>query len=382
MKQTKNLIAFTVATIFLVACQKETKQVADPTEEISTARSGDISNVAGHVYTLSNQTAGNKVIDYTRTSSGNITWAASYSTGGNGTGGGLGNQEALVMTDNGNFLLAINAGSNSIASLKIGDNGLSLVSTINSGGVMPVSIAQYNNLVFALNAGGTGNISGFSMDANGNLSPIAGSTRPLSSNMAGAAQVSFIQDGKVLVITEKATNKIISYTVNGSGIPGNMHSLTSSNPTPFGFAVGHNDMIYVTEAVGGAPGASTVSSYYVSENGNISLVTGPVSAGQSAACWAVITNNGKYVYATNTAGNTVSSFTANSSGNLEVLQAVAATTAAGPIDAALSANSKYLYVLNGAAHSISAFSVDSDGSLNNIQTVTAVPAGATGLVSK
>lgn len=381
MKQTKNLMLFIAATIFLVSCQKE-ETLSDQTEELATARRADVDNVVGHVYTLSNQTTGNQVIDYTRTSSGNIEWSASYFTGGTGTGGGLGNQDALVMTNDGNFLLAVNAGSHSIASLKIEGNTLSLISTVSSGGMMPVSIAQHGTLVFALNAGGSGNISGFTIDANGNLAAIPGSTRPLSSAMAGAAQISFVQDGNVLVVTEKGTNKIISYTVDASGIPGMMHSITSSNPTPFGFAVGHNNYIYVTEAVGGAPGASTLSSYYVAADGSISLVTGPVSAGQTAACWAVITNNGKYVYATNTGSNNVSSFTANAAGRLDVLEAVAATTPAGPIDAALSNNSKFLYVLNAGDHSISALSVSNDGSLSSIQTVQGVPVGATGLVSK
>lgn len=381
MKYTKNLLTFFAATILLASCQKETAPV-DQIGEFATAGRADVDNLAGHVYTLSNQTGGNQVIDYNRTSSGKLEWSASYSTGGTGTGGGLGNQGALVLSGDGNFLLAVNPGTNTIASLKIKDNVLSLVSNVNSGGMRPISIAQYGNFVFVLNAGGAGNISGFTMDANGVLTSIPGSAKPLSSSMADPAQISFVQDGKVLVITEKATNKIISYTVNGSGMPGMMHSINSASPTPFGFAVGHNNHIYVTEAVGGAPGASVVSSYYIAADGSISLTTGPIGAGQTAACWAVITNNGKYVYATNTGSNNVSSFTANSSGDLEILEAVAGTTAAGPIDAALSGNSKFLYVLNAGGHSISVFSVSNDGSLDGIQTVPGIPVGATGLVAK
>lgn len=380
MKHLKIPAVVIVTSIFFAACQKETEPV-EQMEEFAT-RKADVDNVAGHVYTLSNQTSGNQVIDYTRSSGGRLKWAASYSTGGTGTGGGLGNQEALVITNDGNFLLAVNAGSNTIASLKIDGDVLTLVSAISSGGMKPISIAQHGNLVFVLNAGGTANISGFTIGANGTLTSIPGSTRLLSSAMSDPAQVSFVQDGNVLVVTEKATNKIISYTVDDSGIPGMMHSITSASPTPFGFAVGHNNFIFVTEAVGGAPGASTVSSYYIAADGSISLVTGPVGAAQTAACWAVITNNGKYVYATNTGSNNVSSFAASSSGGLEVLDAVAGTTEGGPIDAALSNNSKFLYVLNAGAHSISAFSVSSDGSLDGIQTVSGVPIGATGLVAK
>ncbi|MBA2514416.1 MAG: beta-propeller fold lactonase family protein, partial [Solirubrobacterales bacterium] len=185
-----------------------------------------------------------------------------------------------------------------------------------------------------------------------------------------------------VAVTEKATNKIITYTINANGTPGVMHSLTSVRPTPFGFAVGKNGIIYVSEAAGGAPGASDVSSYYISNNGMIALVDGPVVTGQTAACWVVVTNNGKYVYATNTGSNNLSSFTAGHAGSLDVLNAIAATTGAGPIDAALSNNSKFLYVLNSGSNSIGAFSVDNDGSLSHIQNTTGLPVGATGLAAK
>jgi len=377
MKHAKKLIPVAIAALIFSACQKNDQ----PISEIATKKV-ETNNIVGHVYTLSNQVAGNEVLDYTRSSTGHLTWSASYSTGGTGTGGGLGNQGALILTTTGNFLLAVNPGSNTIASLEISGSGLTLVSTVSSGGMMPISITQYGNFVFVLNAGGDGNISGFTMDGDGNLTAIAGSTRPLSSTMSGPAQISFVQDGKVLVVTEKATNKIISYTVDGSGTAGMMHSITSANPTPFGFAVGHNNYIYVSEADGGAPGASTVSSYYVGMDGAITLATGPVSAGQTAACWVVVTNNGKYVYATNTGDNNVSSFLAGSSGSLEVLEAIAGTTEAGPIDAAFSNNSKFLYVLNAGGHSIDAFSVGNNGSLNSLQTVAGIPEGATGLAAK
>jgi 6-phosphogluconolactonase len=276
----------------------------------------------------------------------------------------------------------VNAGSNTISSFKIANAGLSLVSTISSGGIRPVSVTRYNNLVFVLNADAPGNISGFTINDNGMLSAIAGSTRPLSAANVGPAQIEFVNEGTALVITEKATNKIITYTVNASGVPGAMHMITSSNPTPFGFAMGRNGLIFVSEAVGGAPGASTLSSYHIDNDGTITLVDGPVGANQSAACWLVITNNGKYAYVTNTADNNLSTFNIDNDGNINVHTAISATTPAGPIDAALSNNSKFLYVLNSGSNSISAFAVANEGGLSNLQTVPGLPAGATGLAAK
>jgi 6-phosphogluconolactonase (cycloisomerase 2 family) len=396
MKQTKKWIAIAITTVVFAACQKDAKfsnPPADPSNALTkeSARRGhgdddhDHESGPGHVYTLSNQASGNKVMDYRRAANGTLTFVASYSTGGNGTGGGLGNQGAVILGDDeeGDMLFAVNAGSNTISSFRITNNGLYLKSTVNSGGMQPVSITQHDHIVFVLNAGGNGNISGFRLGESGRLHPIPNSTRPLSANNAGAAQISFVNDGKVVAITEKATNNILTYTVNEWGIPGAMHTLTSANTTPFGFAVGNDRNIFVSEAAGGAPGASTLSSYRIQNNGTISLADGPVGANQSAACWVVITNNGKYAYTTNTASNNLSTFRINSSsGSIEVLHAISATTGTGPVDAALSNNSKFLYVLNAGSHSISAYSVSNNGGLSNVQTVAGLPTGANGLAAK
>jgi 6-phosphogluconolactonase (cycloisomerase 2 family) len=237
--------------------------------------------------------------------------------------------------------------------------------------------------VYVLNAGGAGNISGFKLSNNNKLNPIANSERALSSSASGAAQISFVNEGRVLVITEKATNKIITYTVNEWGIPGTMHSITSANATPFGFAAGKNGNIFVSEAAGGAAGASTLSSYRVYDNGVITLTKGPVGANQSAACWVVITDNGKYAYTTNTASNNISNFNVSrNTGNLSVNTAIAATTGMGPIDAALSNNSKYLYTVNAGSHTIGAYAVANNGSLSSVQIIAGLPVGATGLAAR
>ena len=249
---------------------------------------------------------------------------------------------------------------------------------------MPISVTMHNDIVYVLNGGGAGNITGFKLYADGSLQPIAGSARPLSTSASGPAQISFVNDGAAVAITEKATNRIVTYTISSDGIPGAMHMINAASATPFGFAVGKNGIIYVSEAAGGAPAASAVSSYYISSNGMISLVDGPVSAGQTAACWVVVTNNGKYVYATNTGSGNLSSFRTETGGGLNVLNAIASFTGMGssPIDAALSNNSKFLYVLNSGNESISAFSVENDGSLNSIQTISGLPDGAVGLAAK
>ena len=391
MKHLKKIATFTVSLFFLAACQKETQLTPAtasviPEEVPANAQKFDEGNEFGggqkRVYTLSNQVNGNSVMVYDRAADGMITFNAAYPTGGTGTGGGLGNQGAVILGEDDDILLAVNPGSNSISSFKVTNSGLSLKSTVSSGGIRPVSITQSDDIVYVLNAGGSGNISGFKIDDD-ELIPIPNSTRPLSSTSAGAAEIAFVNDGKVVVITEKAINTIITYTINEWGVPGLMHTITSATPTPFGFDAGKNGNIFVSEAAGGAAGASKLSSYHVYNNGAISLISGSVGANQSAACWVVITDNGKYAYTTNTASNNLSNFNVNkNTGVINVNTAIAATTGAGPIDAALSNNSHFLYVLNSGSHSIGVYSVAVNGSLGSIQTLTGLPNGATGLAAK
>lgn len=367
MKQTKTLAAVVIAMVVFAACQKNDEFGRDERND----------NGPGHLYFISNSAKGNTLIDYRRAANGLLTFDKSYSTGGNGTGGGLGDQGAVILVEN-EIVLAVNAGSNSISSFKITNQGLILKSTVNSGGERPVSITEHNNVVFVLNAGGDGNISGFKLGNDGTLYSIPNSTKPLSASGVAPAQISFIHDGRVLVITEKGSNKISTYNQQGS-----LHTLTSANPTPFGFAVGKNGNIFVSEAAGGAAGASTLSSYHIDYNGVITLIEGPVGANQSAACWVVITNNGKYAYTTNTASNNISTFKVNtSSGSINVSDPISATTGMGPIDAALSNNSKYLYVLNPVSNSIDAFVVGTDGGLTSLQTVTGFTGPGVGMAVK
>jgi 6-phosphogluconolactonase (cycloisomerase 2 family) len=367
MKRTTHWIAIALGVLFFAACKKDDH--------------GHDDDLPGHVFIVSNQVKANMVLDYTRATNGMLMFNRSWSTGGTGTGTGLGSQGAVVLADDG-ILLAVNAGSNSIASLKITGNEVKLISTENSGGEMPISIAQYGHLVFVLNAGGAGNISGFALNTDGKLYAIPNSTRPLSAANVEPAQISFVNDGKVLAITEKMSNKITTYTVSNMGVPGTMHTINSANSTPFGFGVGRNGYIFVSEAAGGAPTASTLSSYHISDNGVITLKQGPVAAGQTAACWVVINKNGKYVYATNTGSNNISSFNINNSGSLSVLNAVAAPSDMSPIDADMSSNAKYLYVLNAMSNSITAYSAAGDGGLSKMQTVTGLPGGASGLAAR
>ena len=175
---------------------------------------------------------------------------------------------------------------------------------------------------------------------------MAGSTRSLSGgSMADPAEVSFSRDGALLVVTEKATNLIDVYVVGTDGVAGPPISNPSAGMTPFGFAFDQRNHLIVSEAFGGAPNASTVSSYAANLSGMLSVISESVPDFQTAACWIVITNSGRYVYTSNTGSGSVSSYTLDSSGTLTLLNSVAANIGAmsAPIDMALNNGSCLLY---------------------------------------
>lgn len=334
------------------------------------------------VYTLGNQPGGNEVISFNMNSNGMITQADSYSTGGLGTGAGLGNQGALALSKSGRLLFAVNPGSNEISFFYVHKDGsLQLMDKINSNGELPVSITYRHGLIYVLNAGGEGNISGFGFNFQGELIPVSGSTKALSTSASGPAQISFSSNGRALVVTEKATNTISSFPILKNGQPGAIHTLNSAGETPFGFAFGSNNRFFVSEAFGGGPAASTVSSYRIDNDANVALVDGPFSTGETAACWLVISVNNRELFVTNTGSNNVSSIYVSGAGKLDFSNNGNTTPAEStPIDAALDHNSKFLYVLVTGNDAILTYRLGLNGALTQIDSDFILPGAATGLV--
>src|SRR5207247_11412886 len=111
-------------------------------------------------------------------------------------------------------------------------------------------------VVYVLNAGAPNNIRGFRLSSSGDLSPISGATLPLSGPDTGPAQVELSKDGKYLAVTEKGTNIVDTFTVDSEGVAHGPYIHASVGATPFGFAFGQRNQIFVSEAFGGAANAS------------------------------------------------------------------------------------------------------------------------------
>lgn len=381
---TRTIRGFIIFTVLAIAF------FATKTQPLTTAAGSNLKS--GAVYVLTNQPA-NAVAAFDRAPDGTLSSVGTFSTGGAGDPVAqpgdpptdpLASQGALILGDN-QLLFAVNAGSNEISVLSIGKDGLTLVDKVSSGGVRPISLTVHENLLYVLNEGGTPNITGFTVSDTGELTPLPGSTQPLSGGSAAdPAEVSFSSDGALLVVTEKAANLIDVYAVGSDGVAGPPTSNPSNGMTPFGFAFDQRNHLIVSEAFGGAPNAAAVSSYATALNGTLSVVSGSVPDFQTAACWIVITNSGRYVYTTNTGSGAVSSYALDSSGTLTLLDSVAANTGAMsfPIDMALNNSGRYLYAHAAGLQTVEAFRVETDGSLTHIGSIGGLPFAAQGIAAR
>ena len=339
---------------------------------------------SGMVFVSSNDAAGNELLVYARTPEGGLMPYTHMATGGMGSGAGLGSQGAVTLSLDGRFVFVVNAMSNSVSTFALEGTELKLMSTTDSGGLHPISVTEHHGLVYVLNDGGDGNVAGF-RNVNGTLQPVAGSVQGLSQAGAGPAEVGFSTDGDALVVTEKGTSKLTSYRVKPDGSLRMPIVTDSPGMTPFGFAFNQRNRLIVSEAVGGAPGASTVSSYRF-DNSAPALpvaVSPAVPDTQSAACWVAVTPNGHFAYITNTGSSTVSSYRVAPDGRITLVDAVAGMTGTGsaPADVAVSANGRHLYVRNGRTYTLSAFHVRHDGRLGERPVLEGLPTTAVGLAA-
>ena len=140
------------------------------------------------VYVQTNDATGNEVIAFSRTEDGALAPQGRYSTGGRGTGSPhLASAGSVVLSDDGRWLLVVNAGSDELSLFAVQPDGLRLADRASSGGSKPTSVAVSGSLVYVLN-NGTPSISGFHL-ADGKLAALPDSMRPLSGADADPAQI-------------------------------------------------------------------------------------------------------------------------------------------------------------------------------------------------
>ena len=334
-----------------------------------------------YIYTSTNALGDNRVLVLEQRANGALVDVNSVSTGGAGLGANLGSQGALSFSLDGRWLFAVNAGSNTVSTFAVDDEQLTLASVTPSGGTMPISVTSYGRVVYVLNAGDAGNVTGLHLEHGGKLTPIAGSTQGLGGGATGPAQVKFSNGGEFLVVTEKNANQIAVFEVE-DGVAQPPTFTPSAGKTPFGFDIDPRDRVIVSEAATGS-----ASSYQLRERtDNLAVISAAVPTNQAAPCWLITTPNGRYAYTGNAGSATITAFAIRRSGVLERVSASGAdgSTGAGShtIDLAVSGDGQHLYALANVGQTVTAFSIARDGTLAQTGQFVGVPVSTVGLLAR
>ncbi len=114
-----------------------------------------------------------------------------------------------------------------------------LVDTVASGGINPDSLTLNGTVLYVANHGGPhgpGDISGFRVSPWGDLTPLSGSTQPLSTTgFTHVGEIEFAPDGRSLIVTEEETNTIDRLPLNEDLVAAPLTAYASAADTPFGF---------------------------------------------------------------------------------------------------------------------------------------------------
>ena len=355
---------------------------------VSASASTNASPVVGYTYIDGNTATANTIDGFARHADGSLTSLAGspFSAGGAGLGSGLASQGAIQITADGRYLLAVDAGSNQISVLRLTAGGVPVLvgQPVSSGGSTPVSVAiSPFGLVYVANQGTStvaSSYSGFRLNFNGRLTPIAGSTVTIPAG-SGLGDVFFNGTGTKLVGTRTGTSMIDSFAVlpdghllaaPGSPFPGQGLGQLGSEFSPV-----NPSQLFVSNAHNGTD-LGTVSAYRDGLLGQLSPIgQSPYADGQTAPCWVEISHDGKYLFTVNTGSGNTSSYSINPDGSLVLIGSFAIKGGGADIDARLSPDGKYLLVDGSGMHFVSVFAVDG-GSLTEVpSSPTLLPAGVT-----
>jgi hypothetical protein len=289
---------------------------ASPSAALADPPRGD----AGAVFVQTNDISNNAILAYARSADGTLTLAGRYATGGRGgtevqaPTDPLSSQSSLVYDRQQRLLYAVNAGSDTLTVFAVHGTSLRLLQIVSSGGSFPTSVAIHDRLVYVLNAGDDGTISGF-YSGNDRLTPIAGSVRSLGlANatppffLSSPAQIGISDDGAQVLVSAKANGFVDAFALGPDGRPASAPVLTATGPVPFAFVFDSRGRVVLADAKGSA------NTYRVSSSGALIAAGTPVANGQKATCWIVRARG--YYYATNTASNTITGYAEAPDGQL------------------------------------------------------------------
>jgi len=238
--------------------------------------------------------------------------------------------DAMIISPDGQYLLAVNGGSNTVAVFTIGSNGrLSPVpgSPFPSGGQTPCSIAINGRFVYVANKAfdplhtitQLPNYVTFTIDGSGHLEQVPGGKVEVPAGSA-PSQVLVSNDHRFLFATDflafmlqgkEPVGTLLSFELEYTGslkyAPGSPYVLPSGDGGALGLAVNpHSQTLYV-----GFPVASSVGAYSIDPYTGKLTLQNTVKAG-AAACWLRTNKAGTRLYVLNSGADAVQVFSTES----------------------------------------------------------------------
>jgi DNA-binding beta-propeller fold protein YncE len=344
----------------------------------------------GVLYAMTNAASGNQVLVFLRDQRGRLQAVPRATTSTGGLGGSvtaavdpLGSQGSLVYDAGSDALFAVNAGDNTVTALDTGVFGFPLhaQARVASGGFIPVSVAVSGDLLYVLNAGGTGAVATFAIGEHGTLTQIGSldlhlppaATAPPFDQVAAPGQVGVDALARHLIVTHAGGQELLVAELDDDGAPiGPIVSTRTPGAGTFSFGITRYGSLLVAEA------ASASVSAFDPPAGLLPLTAtaSAVGTGQSATCW-IIVHDGGFAFVANTASSTLSQYRYTRTGHLELERAVAASTGAAPTDLTFAAGGGFLYSLDAGSGEISGFAIDREsGALTPVETQSGLPAAA------
>jgi 6-phosphogluconolactonase len=260
------------------------------------------------------------------------------------------------------FAYVANSGSGNVSGYAI-DAGGSLNELKGSpfaAGANPNAIAvdtSNDSLLYVANRD-SNDVSAYRVGSDGALQALAGSPFPAGRNPSGVA---YQREGHFVYVSNSGDNTVSAYTSRG-GLMAVKGSPFKTGTYPTGVAVyrPHN-FVYVSNA-----GSENISAYTVDRlSGALTEVTGsPFKAGHPEA--VTVTRN--FLYAANRNGS-VSAYTINTNSGA-LIEVKGSPFAAGRYPRAVAAdnNGRFVYVANSESNSVSAYAIDaSTGALTEIK---------------
>jgi hypothetical protein len=290
----------------------------EPTSSVQAAITGDLTQGAVFVQGDS-PVGGNQVYAYSRDSTGFLTFAGAFATGGNGSGLGTVNEGQHSVVRDGNLLFVTNAGPNSLLDLNgsvsvfvIGPTGLKLADVKSTHGIQPLTVARRGNVVVVVNSI-EDSLQSYVLDASNHLIPkthVVLNTNLLHGGALGhPADVVFSSSGTQLIVAERQlpaslvlpdqawfidvatvdpnTGAVTNVVNNNVGALGGIGTLAAE---PFGLIIAPSGQLVANHGRYELPNGGQEATYTINPDNTLTR-TSLVPSGGDDDCWSAIVNS-------------------------------------------------------------------------------------------